>query len=79
MKKVNSIFIDLRNEEQVKWWNEIGSKLVKIARFHTIVETATNKTVGYVFVIKGMLSKRVIKQNLKFLDNPKRMVINVKK
>lgn len=79
MKKVNSVFIDLRNEEQVKWWNEVARKRVRIVSWHTLVETATNKPVGYIFQIKGLFKGRVIKENLKFLDKPKRAVINVKK
>ena len=78
MKKVNSIFIDLRNDEQVKWWNEVGSKLVRVVRYNTIVETATDKPVGYIFMIKGLLKGQIIKKNSKFLVNTKRMVINVK-
>lgn len=79
MKKVNSIFIDLRNDKQVKWWNEVASKLVKVVRYDEIVETATGKPVGYIFMIKGLLKGRVIKENLKFLGKTTRMVIDVEK
>lgn len=79
MKKNNSIFIDLRNNEQIKWWNEIGSKLVRVVNYTPIIETATNKEVGYIFAIKGIFKNLIIKENLKFLNNPKTVVINVKK
>ena len=75
MKKVNSIFIDLRNDKQVKWWNDTASKLVRVVRYDTIVETATNKTVGVIFAIKGLHKNRIINENIKFLNNPKTIVI----
>ena len=79
MKQINSIFIDLRNNEQIKWWNETGSKLVRVVNYTPIIETATNKEVGYIFAIKGIFKNRIINENLKFLNNPKTVVINVKK
>ena len=78
MKKVNSIFIDLRNDKQVKWWNDTASKLVRVVRYDTIVETATNKTVGVIFAINGLHKNRIINENIKFLNNPKTIVIKRK-
>lgn len=79
MRKVRGIFIDLRNDEQVKWWNEVARKRVKIVAWNTIVETATNKPVGYIFRIEGLFKNQIIKENLKFLDDPITIIINMKK
>lgn len=65
--KLDSIFVDCRNKEHVKWWNEVASKLVKVVRYDVIVETATEKPVGYVFKLRGLLAQLIIKQNNKFL------------
>ena len=78
MKKVNGIFIDLRKAEQVEWWNKIGSKLVKVVRYDTLVETATNEPVGVMFAITGVFAKYVIKKNNSFLgNNLKKMVVDL--
>lgn len=77
--KRNAIFIDLRNVEHVKWWNKIASKLVKVVEYNSIVETATGKPIGYIFVIKGLFKNFIIKENISFLKDPKSMVINIKK
>ena len=53
MSKLRGIFIDYRNKEQVKWWNNVASKLVRIVHYDTIVETATNKPIGVVFAVDG--------------------------
>ena len=68
--KLTGIWIDYKNAEQVAWWNNIGSKLVKVAFYNEIVETATGKPVGVLMNIKGLLSRYVIKQNEKFIKNP---------
>ena len=78
MKKRNCIFIDLRNSEQVKWWNNTARKLVKAVRYDTIVETATKKPVGVIFTIKGLHKHKIINENIKFLNNPKTIVIKRK-
>lgn len=70
MKKLNSIFIDLRNKEHVDWWINKASKLVKVVHYDTIVETATNKPIGIIIMIKGILKPYVIKENNKFISNP---------
>lgn len=67
--KLDSIFVDCRNEEHVKWWNEVASKLVRVVKYDVIVETATEKPVGYVFKLSGLLAKWIIKQNNKFLGS----------
>lgn len=73
--KTNGIFIDLKNEKQVKWWNEVASKLVKVVYYTYIDETATGKHVGILLKIKGIHKNRVIKENLKFINNPKTIKI----
>ena len=74
--KQTGIFIDLKNEEQVKWWNEYASKLVRVVRYDTIVETATNKPVGVLFALEGSLKNEIIKENnCKFVKNGATMVI----
>lgn len=67
--KQNGIFVDCGNPEHVKWWNEVGSKLVKVERYDTIVEVATGKTVGVLFKLKGLLADYVIKKNNEFISN----------
>lgn len=76
--KANGIFIDLKNKEQVEWWNNVGRMLVKVARYDTIVETATNKPVGVLFMVKGLLSGYVIKKNNSFMKNLVTTVIDTK-
>lgn len=67
--KLNSIYIDFSNKAQVKWWNEVGSKLIKVVSYNEIVETATNKPVGCLFRLKGLRKGKVIKEGNKFLSN----------
>lgn len=66
----NAIFIDLRNKEHVKWWNETASKLVDVIGYEDIAETKTGVIVGKIFLLKGLKRARVIKENSKFLSNP---------
>lgn len=72
------IFIDLRNTEHVKWFNEVVSKLIRVVEYTPIVETATNKPVGYVFVFKSLFGKYIVKKNLHFLKNPRKVIIRKK-
>lgn len=76
--KRKGIFIDLRNKQHVAWWNNTARKLVKAVRYDTIVETATNKPVGVLIGIKGILAGYVEKQNLKFIKNPTTMILKTK-
>lgn len=73
--KMNGIYIDLRNEEQVKWWNEKASKLVKVIRHTYIEETKTGERVGIILVLKGFRKNKIIKENMKFINNPVRCKI----
>lgn len=68
--KLNSVFIDLRNPEHVKWWNNVACKLVKVIHYSYIEETATGKKVGVIIKIGGVLKNVIIKRNEKFLVNP---------
>ena len=60
MKKMPCVYIDYRNKEQIRWWNNIGGYLVRSYRVDEIVETATNKPVGVIIGITGLLAKFVI-------------------
>jgi hypothetical protein len=74
MKQI-AIYINLKNLDQVKWWGETGSKLVKTVRYNTIVDYATNDPVGVIFTIEGILKDYVVKKNLTFIDDPVMTVI----
>lgn len=67
--KLNSIFIDLSNAKQVKWWNIFASKLVRVVKYDYIVETATGKQVGVIIMVSGLLKNVVIRLNNRFLAN----------
>ena len=67
---MNGVWIDLRNHEQVRWWNKIGFKLVKCLAYDTIVETDTNKKVGYIVILKGLFKNYVIKKSNSFIEGP---------
>lgn len=75
--KQNGIFIDLRNEKQVEWWNHTAHKLVKVVKYETLVETATGKPVGYLVILKGLFKNYVIKKNKKFIKNAVTAVFNI--
>ncbi len=77
--KPTGIWIDYKNAKQVAWWNNVASKLVKVSHYNEIVETATGKPVGVLMNITGLLSRWVIKQNSKFIENPVTAVFDVKK
>ena len=67
---MKQIFIDLRNEKQVNWWNNIASKLVNVIQYTYIDEVATGKHIGVIFFAKGILANYVYNKNVKFMDNP---------
>ena len=67
--KLNSIFIDLSNVKQVKWWNTFASKLVRVVKYDYIVETATGKQVGVIIMVSGLFKNIIIKLNNRFLVN----------
>lgn len=77
--KRNAIWIDYSNKEQVAWWNDIASKLVRVKYYNEIVETATGKPVGILIGIGGLLKSWVIKRNTSFIKNPVTKVIEVPK
>lgn len=70
--RTNGIYIDLGNKEQVKWWNEKASKLVKVIRYTYIDETETGKHVGVLLSLKGLHKNKIIRENMKFINNPVR-------
>lgn len=70
--RTNGIYINLGNKEQVKWWNEKASKLVKVIRYTYIDEIETGKHVGVLLSLKGLHKNKIIRQNMKFINNPVR-------
>ena len=68
--KINGIFIDRKNLAQVNWWNRIGCKLVKVIHSDNVVETATGKTVGYLFALKGLMTQYVVNKINSFVKGP---------
>ena len=79
MKIVDAIFIDKRNKEQVKWWNNVARRLVRFELLDKIVVDETGKDVGYIFAVKGVLKNFVVKANRKFIKNPKTVTFSIKK
>lgn len=77
--KQNGIWIDYKNKEQVAWWNNFASKLVRVKYYNEIVETATGKPVGILIGLGGVLKNYVIKENVKFIDKPVTRVIKLNK
>ena len=75
MKKVPCVFIEYANKEQVEWWNKIGGKLVRAYLYDTIVETSTNKPVGIIVTVHGLLAKFVISKMNSFHKNLTEMVL----
>lgn len=73
--RTNGIYIDLRNEEQIKWWNEKASKLIKVIRYTYIEETKTGERVGILIALKGFRKNKIIRENMKFINNPVRCKI----
>lgn len=76
--RTNGIYIDLGNKEQVKWWNEKASKLVKVIRYIYIDETETGKHVGVLLSLKGLHKNKIIRENMKFINNPVRYRVDLK-
>lgn len=77
-KKRSGIFIDLRNKEQVEWWNKKASKLVKVENCCKIMETSTRKVVGILLGLKpGIFVNHVVRNNVKFINNPKKIVYKI--
>lgn len=62
MTERNDIYLQVSNSKQIKLWNLL-SYLVKVKHVETIVETKTNKPVGYaVWLRKGLFTQFVSKQ-----------------
>ena len=71
------IYIDLDNREQVEWFNKVGHKLIKVTSYNEIIETATNKLVGYCVSFTSLVPGYVIKKNNSFLGpNLKEMIVS---
>lgn len=76
MKK--GMYIDLDNIEQVRWFNKTSGKLFRVTHYDKIVETSTNKTVGFCMTIKSLFSNYVIKKNNSFLGNNLKELVVIK-
>ena len=74
VKKINSVFIDLRNAEQVNWWLTKTRSKVKVRDFTNIVDTATGNKIGVVMRLGGFGIKKIIKENNKFLGENLKVV-----
>lgn len=73
------IYIDLNNKEQVEWFNKVANKLIKIDYYNEIIETSTNKVVGYCMTFTSLFESYIIKKNNSFLgDNLKEMIVTEK-
>ena len=75
MKKIPCVFIEYANKEQVEWWNNIGSKLVRAVEYGTFVETATNKPVGMIYTVHGLLAGLVVNKANSFHKDLTEMVL----
>lgn len=77
-RRRQGIFIDFKNKEQVKWWNETGRKLVRVVYKVPLIETSTDKVVGAFLSIKGFKVNDVVKKNDEFLSkNGAKKLVNV--
>ena len=62
MEAKNDIYLQIDNVKQIKLWNLLGY-LVKVKHVETLVETKTNKPVGYlVWLNKSLFTKFVSKR-----------------
>lgn len=69
----NSIFVDYANKAQVKWWNSVASKFVKVANSLEVVKTETKEAIGEIVMIEGPCAAHVIKMNNEFLKDTTQM------
>lgn len=70
----DAIFISNTNKEQIKWWNNIASKLVRFELIDKVIDGESGKVIGYVLGIGGLLAKFVAKKNVKFIENPETVI-----
>ena len=63
------VFIDLRNKDQVRWWNIVNLS-VKVVDRIDVVDKTTRQTVGCMFKITGLLAKKIASENVSFIKNP---------
>lgn len=67
MKVNTAICVHTGNKEHVKWWNNIGRKLVKSEFITKVIDGTTKEVTGYVFAIKGLLKRYVERKNNSFI------------
>lgn len=68
-KMREAVFIDFSNKEQVEWFIKRGAKLVKWIPLDSIVETATGKVIGRLYLPRGLFAKKAIKEATSFMKN----------
>ena len=69
LKKKEAVFIDFRNENQLKWFLNEGTKLCKwVQTGDDIIETSTNKVIGTILIPKGWNARKAIKIANSFFD-----------
>lgn len=64
-----AVFIDFSNNEQVTWFIERGVKLANWIPLEPIVETATGKTIGRLFLPTGLFAKKAVKEAKSFMKD----------
>ena len=70
MKRINSLFVNVNNEAQVEWWDNIA-KFVRVKETIRVVKTDTNETSGYIFRLGHGPVEHLVKHlyNKKFVKN----------
>lgn len=64
-----AVFIDFSNKEQVVWFIKRGVKLAKWIPLDSVVETATGKTVGRLYLPTGLFAKKAVKEATSFMKD----------
>ena len=63
MKKcINCISICYNDEKQTKWWNKVGSKLVRYEHVRDVFDNDTKELVGSIFAVYGLFKHFVIRK-----------------
>lgn len=71
MKKHIGIVIDSNNVGQIVWWNNVGSKLVRVSSRKDWYDAKTGRRLFTIVEIKGVLKKFVERYYTKrFIENP---------
>lgn len=71
-----AICVHVTNAKHVKWWNNVGSKLVRFRMIDMVVENGV--VTGYVFAIEGLLKHFVARKNNSFISDPEEVIFSCK-